>query len=657
MMSHCFSGLAIFVFLTSLFVDTEAFFPLLSKASSPGNDFTHKIMSHRALLKEVAKYLEDSPRPGSKIQPGELVNLRPLTSSSLYTAYHGAGKISAVPLEDAINEIIEGNMNIDSFHASSPEMHFNAEKFRKANARLRGTRRTIIKQLKKPETDFKTVRTLIGEYLHIVQDFYSNTNWVEMKGAVAYEDLGLPGVDILPYAKRRVYTCKNCDDSVPGDCENNLIIGNETLTSGYRSHQRITKPKGTNGQGKCSHGGRYDQTKNTIATGGINKESRDPHLSPHNALHQEAAMSAMIATENFFLAAGYGLRNKISGDAFLQLFNLRQTSSKSLSIAMDVTGSMSDDIAAAKTECYRLIDERVGTVNEPANYVLVPFSDPDYGPVYITTDPEEFKAAIGNLAVDGGGDCPELSMAGTILAIQNSLPGSDLYVFTDASAKDNEKAFEVIKLGLNRRIKITYFITGHCGGLRRSIDGQSAANTIPKPLEHSRWKRSLNAYKDIAEETGGVVVEVSKEELTKATEIINLSFEGAEVSIFIVDVVGRSTVKFPLDSTISKIEIAVSTTDESLSMISYDVAGPDGIVRNDTKELINTGRELVLIINSVDVGDWTLTLYDDSEWHIVVNATSSVDFCILSTAKVILERCCHCTAHRQWIKILQYHFP
>ncbi|XP_070536664.1 von Willebrand factor A domain-containing protein 7-like isoform X2 [Ptychodera flava] len=584
MMSHCFSGLAIFVFLTSLFVDTEAFFPLLSKASSPGNDFTHKIMSHRALLKEVAKYLEDSPRPGSKIQPGELVNLRPLTSSSLYTAYHGAGKISAVPLEDAINEIIEGNMNIDSFHASSPEMHFNAEKFRKANARLRGTRRTIIKQLKKPETDFKTVRTLIGEYLHIVQDFYSNTNWVEMKGAVAYEDLGLPGVDILPYAKRRVYTCKNCDDSVPGDCENNLIIGNETLTSGYRSHQRITKPKGTNGQGKCSHGGRYDQTKNTIATGGINKESRDPHLSPHNALHQEAAMSAMIATENFFLAA-------------------------------------------------------------------------DYGPVYITTDPEEFKAAIGNLAVDGGGDCPELSMAGTILAIQNSLPGSDLYVFTDASAKDNEKAFEVIKLGLNRRIKITYFITGHCGGLRRSIDGQSAANTIPKPLEHSRWKRSLNAYKDIAEETGGVVVEVSKEELTKATEIINLSFEGAEVSIFIVDVVGRSTVKFPLDSTISKIEIAVSTTDESLSMISYDVAGPDGIVRNDTKELINTGRELVLIINSVDVGDWTLTLYDDSEWHIVVNATSSVDFCILSTAKVILERCCHCTAHRQWIKILQYHFP
>ena len=49
----------------------------------------------------------------------------------------------------------------------------------------------------------------------------------------------------------------------------------------------------------------------------------------------------------------------------------------------------------------------------------------------------EFSNAIGNLRAKGGGDCPELAMAG-IMGALNSGPkyGSPMFLFTDASAKD-----------------------------------------------------------------------------------------------------------------------------------------------------------------------------------------------------------------------------
>ncbi|XP_070537057.1 von Willebrand factor A domain-containing protein 7-like [Ptychodera flava] len=290
---------------------------------------------------------------------------------------------------------------------------------------------------------------------------------------------------------------------------------------------------------------------------------------------------------------------------------------------------MHDDIQEAKEICYKLIDERVGTVNEPADYVLVPFSDPGYGPVYKTTDPEEFRAAISNLTADGGGDCPELSMTGIELAILNSLPGSEVFVFTDADAKDINKTDDVIALGQARKTKVTNFFTSErgCSRRRRSTDGQSNANAIvPMTKQRPRRRRSLDAYERIATATGGLVLQVTKVELSTATEIINLSFEGAEVTILIVDVIGRSSVTFPVDNTVSKIEISVSTTDKSLSRISYDVTGPDGLLRNDITEVVNTGRQLVLVTNLIDIGEWRLNFYDYNSLHIVVNATSQIDF-------------------------------
>lgn len=56
--------------------------------------------------------------------------------------------------------------------------------------------------------------------------------------------------------------------------------------------------------GKCSHGGPYDSSKDIPATGGINKETSSPELSPHFDLHQQAGEAAIQATYDFFVGNG-----------------------------------------------------------------------------------------------------------------------------------------------------------------------------------------------------------------------------------------------------------------------------------------------------------------------------------------------------------------
>lgn len=74
-----------------------------------------------------------------------------------------------------------------------------------------------------------------------------------------------------------------------------------------------------------------------------------------------------------------------------------------------------------------------------------------------TTEPDEFTRAVSKLSASGGHDCPENSLAGIQKALEISAPESQIYVFTDAYAKDASNIARIRELcGSTRSQVIVY---------------------------------------------------------------------------------------------------------------------------------------------------------------------------------------------------------
>lgn len=62
---------------------------------------------------------------------------------------------------------------------------------------------------------------------------------------------------------------------------------------------------------------------------------------------------------------------------------------------------------------------------------------------------------LDEIQVYGGGDCPEMCLSGIKLGLENALPNSFVYVFTDADAKDAFLYDEVLGLAQTKRSPVS----------------------------------------------------------------------------------------------------------------------------------------------------------------------------------------------------------
>ena len=321
------------------------------------------------------------------------VSVNDLEASTLVERAFGKGA-SASDFLEAMEEIEEANSGVDNDLPLDTAAHMDGENFIKGNERLLTLRSVVINEILTEE--FVRARVAAGQLCHTLQDFYSHSNWIELGHDTPHPDLVKVGRALGNIAPPNVPTCRDCSETTLFltrylvTCRDNLLIGStrpQYLTSGYytskkylvigrRQYQDRRKPEAStlqqedSDQGKCSHGGTLDISREDTATGGINKDATSKLASPHWYLHKDAANVAIQATANFL----EDIRHEVGNTLFIRFLGLDYGAS--LSFAIDTTESMSDDLVEVRVAVNRIIDSRLAGGSVPSEYVLAEFNDP-----------------------------------------------------------------------------------------------------------------------------------------------------------------------------------------------------------------------------------------------------------------------------------------
>ncbi|XP_028302235.1 von Willebrand factor A domain-containing protein 7-like isoform X2 [Gouania willdenowi] len=500
------------------------------------------------------------------------------------------------------------NAIVDVVYLLSEEHHFDDETF-KGGRDVITTGVSAVKASVKDE-NYIAGRWTLGQVCHTLQDFYSHSNWVELGNNAPYNSLIKPDQTLTNLAGVDVQTCRNCNGN---NCKNNIlpdVLQQGLLTSGYFNIFSSKKPTG-----KCSHGGSLDRTSKRDPVGGINK---DKVGSSHGFLHKDAANLAVDATVELL----EDIRIAVGDVPFLRLMGLSQSSV--LCFVIDTTGSMSDGIAEAKRVSFEIIDSKRGTPQEPSAYILVPFNDPGVGPLTLTTNADIFKERINRLTASGGGDIPELCLSGLQLALTAAPSSSEIFVFTDAPAKDAHLKSTVTALIESSKSEVTFMLTGVLSSRRRR---RSSQGVITRALGQS----DAQLYRDLAQASGGQSIEVTKADLSMATSVIEDSLASAVVTIFqaVVNPGRNNNFTFTVDDLTQNLTAYV-TGDSSLSFKLTSSTGVSQASNETSGPLasITTAGNLrrLRIRTDNETGIWQFSVTSDSPYSVKITGQSSVDF-------------------------------
>lgn len=331
--------------------------------------------------------------------------------------------------------------------------HFTGGAFQEGTQRINARYGAIIQDFNPgslvPEViRYADLSAQFGNILHAAQDFYAHTNWVEYGLGGRLVDDGLGDWKVLtPYTTL---------DRVSNAGYPLVVVEGEGSPPGGSfdpaptpDNVTVRLPGGrydglvsASFQGVLIGGFSFDNTPDavaldhdkTFAEGGLYKDSMVAGDAAQNALYTQAIQTAYLQTRHEFQRLCEKIRTAYGDaavDRFLEDFVKPDPASQAqarelclgselqdIVFVIDTTGSMNDDIDAAKDSAVSLIESihadlpgsRVGLVTY-RDFPQRPFGDPgDYVARTdhpLTDDTNSVVRAIRNIVVEGGGDGPE----------------------------------------------------------------------------------------------------------------------------------------------------------------------------------------------------------------------------------------------------------
>ncbi|KAM9792686.1 von Willebrand factor A domain-containing protein 7-like [Neosynchiropus ocellatus] len=579
--------------LLSLAVLADGFLPMFTRTS-----VSHRDITERAVLRKTAEVCRDIAVAEGRFFSLDMDDV--LTVDKVLMACSSSRKsvLSTIKFQTSLSTIVFSNGLVDVIHYFKARHHITDEQLEEGREVI--TRGSAAVKASVWRSSFYAGRQVLGSILHPLQDFYSHSNWVELGRTVPYRTLIQPDQPFVDLAGPGVPTCRSCKEK---NCEDNLlpeILRKGLITTGYFTTFSFRKPRG-----KCSHGGTFDLSSYKDPKGGINKDSKS---ASHGSLHFKAAALAVDAAAELL----EDIRMSVGNRNFLRLMGISQASV--LCLVVDTTVSMGGDIAELRRVSFDLIDHRRGTELEPPAYILVPFNDPDFGPVQRTTDADVFKASIDRLTFGGGGDIPEMSLSGLQLALTAAPPYSEIFVFTDAPAKDVHLRGTIQALIESTKSTVTFMTTHSAGRWGRAVSGT----------------QTYQLYSDLSAASGGLAIKVEKSELHDAMSVMMDSSQSAVVTVAEFESrPGRGTEAFLflVDASLQNVVVYI-TGSPSLTFKFTDHSGESQTSSQSSGPLgtMTTTGNLRRVSLSNRTGLWELTVNSKDPYSVKITGQSSIDF-------------------------------